>query len=94
MPWWWWIVAIALVVASRPIEARLWRAGRLSDRAVAILLLSRLPLIALLVIVSQGAPPAVGLFLLGISVVPGLLAYRWVLALVRGQHAQAADPRA
>jgi hypothetical protein len=93
MPWWWWIVAIALLMASRPIEARLWRSGRLSDRAVTILLLSRLPLIALLVIVSQRPPPAVGVFLLGISVVPGMLAYRWLLALVREQHQQASRPQ-
>ena len=41
------IIAIA-AIASRPIEARLWRAGRLSDRATAILFLGRFPVLCFL----------------------------------------------
>lgn len=84
--WWAWIVALVLFVASRPIEVRLWRAGRLSDRAVSILLLSRIPLVSLTVLVAQGAPLSLGLLVMGVSVLPMLLGYGRVLRLVREQH--------
>jgi hypothetical protein len=88
MPPWAWIVVLVLLVASRPIEARLWRAGRLSDQAVTILLLSRLPLLALIAVVAQGASLPIGVFILGISLLPLLIGYRWLHRVVRDQRLQ------
>jgi hypothetical protein len=88
MPWWWWIVAIAVLLASRPIEVRLWRAGRISDRTVTILVLSRFPLVTLVAILAEGMTTALGFILLGVSLLPALMAYRWLLGVVREQHQQ------
>ena len=86
MPTWGWVVVVVIAIASRPIEVRLWRAGRISDRALAILLLARFPLLTLFAVVAQGIFDALGLLLLGISLLPGLLAYRWLLGMVREQR--------
>jgi hypothetical protein len=42
-----WLVAILLItyLAAPFVEFRLWRAGKLSDRAATVLLLARLPLL-------------------------------------------------
>jgi hypothetical protein len=85
MPSWAWIVVLVLLVASRPIEVRLWRAGRLSDQAVTIRLLTCLPLVSLIAIVAQGVYLPLAVLVLWISLLPGLLGYRWLLRIVREQ---------
>lgn len=91
MPVWLWIVIFVAALASRPIEVRMWRAGRLSDRALTLLLVGRLPLLALVFAVAEGASVGLGLLLVGISVIPGALMYRHVFNLVRTQKAAPSD---
>lgn len=79
------ILIIVVAVASRPIEVRLWRAGRLSDRTLTLLLLGRLPVVAGLFAVLTGGLTLVTLFVIAISLLPSLLFYRFVLDLVREQ---------
>lgn len=89
-------VLIALVIAaavlSRPIEARLWRAGRLSDRTTALLGLGRFPLVCCLFALLSGAslPLVVGVTL--IAVLPGALFYRFTLDLLREQGRERGRP--
>jgi hypothetical protein len=79
------VVVIILAVASRPIEARLWRAGRLSDRTTAILLLARFPVLCFLLAVIGGAslPFVIGITALT-SIAPALF-YGFMLRLLREQ---------
>jgi hypothetical protein len=58
MPLWLVVALLVVFVASRPVEARLWRAGRLSDRTTTVLMLGRMPALALVVCVAQGASSA------------------------------------
>lgn len=53
------IVAIVIIAAlvSRPLEARLWRAGRLSDRTTALLMLGRFPILIFVFGLILGVPP-------------------------------------
>ena len=93
MPAWAWVVVLVLLVASRPIEVRLWRAGRLSDEALTILLLSRFPIVSLIAIAAESVTPPLSLLILGISVLPLVVGYRWVLRIVREQHREIAASR-
>jgi len=79
------VLLIAAAVVSRPIEARLWRAGRLSDRTTALLLIGRFPvLICLFAIIDGASPPIVaGITLVGL--VPAAMFYRFTLDLLREQ---------
>ena len=69
------IAVLALLVfaliATRPLEEGRWRAGRLSDRASARLLVARLPLFALAWALVVGLPPlacaGMGLIALGLA---------------------------
>jgi hypothetical protein len=81
------IAVLILFVASRPLETRMWRAGRLSDRALAIAILVRFPLLGLAFGVLSGAslPAIVGL--VGLMSIPGFLLYRWTLGRIREAHA-------
>jgi peptidoglycan/LPS O-acetylase OafA/YrhL len=76
---------VVAAVLSRPIEARLWRAGRLSDRTTTILLLGRFPVICFVGSLISGAawPLVVGITMLGL--LPSALFYRFVLDLLREQ---------
>lgn len=83
------VVVIAVAVITRPVEARLWRMGRLSDEVTATLLLARFPVVCFLFGLIQGAPP---LLLLGITIVtllPVALFYRFILDLLREQAREA-----
>jgi hypothetical protein len=83
-----WIGAVLLIatLASRPIEVRLWRAGRISDRALTILLLARLPVVSLVAgVLAGGSLPIVGLIVCATALGP-VLAYRHFLGIVREQH--------
>lgn len=83
MDWWLVILIIAIAVVSRPIEARLWRAGRLSDQHLALLLIGRFPALVGLLAVFAGASLPVIVFLVAISLLPGLFLYRFALGVVQ-----------
>jgi len=67
------------IVLTRPYEERLWRAGRVSDRASALLILARLPVLAMAfgLITGRPWPEAValtaGALLLACALYPFLL---------------------
>jgi hypothetical protein len=81
------LIALVIIAAvlSRPMEARLWRAGKLSDRTTAILLLGRFPVLCFVFALIGGAslPFIVGITALG-ALLPALL-YRFTLDLLREQ---------
>lgn len=85
METWATLLVIVVALAGRPIEVRLWRAGRLSDRTVTLLLLGRFPLVGGLVAALSGGSFAMILLLVAIAVLPGVLLYRWMLDIVREQ---------
>jgi hypothetical protein len=76
---------IAAAVISRPVEVRLWRAGRLSDRTTALLLVGRFPVVVGLYAIIDGAslPFIAGITLMGL--VPAVLFYRFALDLLGEQ---------
>jgi hypothetical protein len=78
------LLMVAAVI-SRPIEARLWRAGHLSDRSATILLLGRFPVFCCLGALILGAdlPFVAGVTMLGL--LPSALLYRFILDLLREQ---------
>jgi hypothetical protein len=78
------IIVIA-AVASRPIEARLWRGGRLSDRAAAVLLLGRFPVLCFLFGLMAGASLPLLIGITAVGMVPSALFYRRTLGLLRDQ---------
>ncbi len=88
MPTWLTPLVIVLAVASRPIESRLWRAGRISDRTLALLLLGRFPLFVVLVALTAGGPSPFLLVLIVISLLPGLVFYRSMLSQIRASAAE------
>lgn len=91
MPTWLGRVILVLLVASRPIEVRLWRAGRISDRTVTILLLGRIPVVVGIAALATGGLTTLTAALIAISLLPPLLFYRYTLAIVREQSAQRGD---
>ena len=76
-------LVIAAAVASRPIEARLWRAGRLSDRTATIMLLGRFPVLCFLFGLITGASLAVVVGITAVALCPAALLYRFILGLLR-----------
>jgi hypothetical protein len=88
MPWWLTVALLVLFVASRPIEARLWRAGRLSDRATTLLLLGRMPAMVLFVSLVQGGSLWLTLLLLLGTLLPAALFYRFVMNLLAEQRVE------
>jgi hypothetical protein len=88
MPWWLTLALLVLFVASRPIEARLWRAGRLSDRTTTLLVLGRMPALVLVVSLVQGGSLGLTLLLLLASLLPAALFYRFFMNLLAEQRAE------
>lgn len=82
---WWMALAIIAAVVSRPIEVRLWRAGRLSDRVVTLLLLGRFPVLVTLFAVLSSAPLPLAVFVVAISLVPVVACYPVAIRFVREQ---------
>jgi prepilin signal peptidase PulO-like enzyme (type II secretory pathway) len=76
---------MVLAVVSRLVEVRLWRAGRLSDRTTAVMLLARFPIVSLLagVIFGASVPAIAGLTI--VALLPAILFYRFVLDLLRDE---------
>ncbi len=85
------IVGIVLAVATRPIESRLWLAGRISDRTLAILIVGRPAALCLVFGILGGSSwPFIALFTI-LGAVPGLLMYRFVRKTIR-QAAEKGNP--
>ena len=76
-------LVIAAAVISRPIEMRLWRAGRISDRTLAIVGLARFPIIAFLFGLILGASIPLLILITAVAIVPGLMFYRFMLDFIR-----------
>ena len=85
------LLIVAIAVASRPIETRAWRAGRLSDRALTLLIVGRFPLLVGLIALLTGASLPLALFAVAVSLVSGLFLYRFALGLVQDSSARRAD---
>jgi len=82
------IVVIVIAVASRPIETRLWRAGRISDRTLAVLIVGRFPVLTTVFAALAGASlPFLAVYTV-VGAIPGLLMYRFVLDLIRQQSSE------
>lgn len=83
------LIALVIVAAvlSRPVEARLWRAGKLSDRTTAILLLGRFPAVVFSFAVIIGRAPLLVLAVTALAVIPPLLFYRFTFGLLHEQKA-------
>jgi hypothetical protein len=85
-----WLVAILLVayLAAPVVELRLWRAGRLSDRAVTALLLARFPVLFGVMWLASGAHlETLAIVVLGVIIVWKLF-YGWLLSAVRDKRAE------
>jgi hypothetical protein len=81
------VVVIVVAVITRPVEARLWRAGKLSDRTTAILLLGRFGVVVFLFAVIGGGAPLFVLAITALATLPALAFYRFTLGLLREQKA-------
>jgi hypothetical protein len=90
MPFWVPVLILVAAVASRPIEAHLWRAGRLSDRTTTLLLLGRMPMLALAFSILYGGNLPLTLFLLAVALLPMALGYRFIMNLLAEQQKEAA----
>ena len=86
------LVVALLAVCTLPIAARLWRAGRVSDRAMTLVVVSLAPLSCLLYALLTGASPVV-LGLTALVALPGVLLYRTLLDLIREQGDQIRSAR-
>ncbi len=86
-----WLLIVVLAVASRPIEIRLWRAGRLSDRSLTLLVLGRSPIFMTIVAIGAGLSLPVSLLLVAASLIPLMTMYRYVLGIVQ-EHSRARHP--
>jgi hypothetical protein len=81
------LVALLILAAalSRPIEVRLWRAGRLSDRTATLLLLGRLPVMVFLFGLIQGYVLTFTLAATALALVVPAFIYRFALTFLREQ---------
>jgi hypothetical protein len=64
----------------------MWRAGRLSDRGLALLLLGRFPIVVGLFAVLSGGPVALTVLVIAISLVPAVVFYPIVLGFISNQR--------
>jgi hypothetical protein len=87
------VLAILAAVISRPVEVRLWRAGRLSDRTTAVLLVGRFPVLAFLFAILVGGEPLFVIAITALATLPALAFYRFVLGQLREQRAASLSPR-
>lgn len=83
-----WLTLLVVIVAviSRRVEIRLWRAGRLSDRATALLLIGRFPVVVFLFGVLLGMQAPVLLALTAMTALGPVLFYRYTLQLLQDQR--------
>jgi uncharacterized membrane protein YfcA len=67
-------ILVVLLLATRPLEERWWRAGRISSRTAAILIVARLPVLAIGTSVASGRDaPMTALFGAGAAVLAAAL---------------------
>ena len=85
METWLTVIVIVVAVASRPVEVRLWRAGRLSDRTLTLLLVGRFPVLVGFFAALSSDSLLVTLFVISISLLPGLFLYRFTLGFIQEQ---------
>ena len=76
------------LIASRPFEEGRWRDGRLSDRGAAILVVGRLPFLALGFALITRREPAVMLGMTAIALALAALLYPLVVGRLRRTAAQ------
>lgn len=77
------VMLVFALIATRLVEERRWRAGRMTDRTAALLVVARLPVLILGFGLIAGRPAGETLLLTAIAAgVAGLL-YRRVLARLR-----------
>jgi hypothetical protein len=89
-----WLIVLLLVVylASPPLELRLWRMGRVSDRVLSALLLARIPLLLAGLSIILGRSPDL-LLVAGVILVIAVN-YRWLHRVVseRGRELRTTPP--
>lgn len=78
------------IVATRPTEERRWRAGRLTDRMAAMLVVGRLPVLALGFVLITSPPLEVTVALALVSF--GIAALLFPLLVRRLRRGRRADP--
>ena len=71
------------MVATRPFEEGRWRAGRISDRTSALLVLGRLPVLLGGFALIAGLPLPVAAAAMLVALLPGALLYPWVVGRLR-----------
>ena len=76
------LLVFAMVV-TRPFEEGRWRAGRISDRASALLVVARLPILVLGFALITERTPAVTVLMTGIAVVVAALVFPLVAGRLR-----------
>lgn len=81
------LIAIVIFSAtiSRPIEVQLWRMGRLSDRATALLLVGRFPVVAFLFGLIFGGSPPRTIILTLLAMLPAVFFYHLVLNVLHDE---------
>jgi hypothetical protein len=93
MDLWLVILVVAIGVASRPIVGRLWRTGRLSDRSLSWILVGRFPVLVGLIAIVWGASLPIGLFAVAVSLLSGLILYRFMQGMAQDRAAEREDLR-
>ncbi len=79
---------IFALVATRPLEERRWRSGRISDRQAAILVVGRLPVLVVGFVVITGRDPLTLLGATAVSVAVAALLYPFVVGRLRREAAR------
>jgi hypothetical protein len=94
MPTWLVVVLVLVYLAAPAVELRLWRAGRLSDRAVAVLLPARFPVLLGVMWLAWGVHPDTLVIVVPAMLVIWMLAYRWLVSGLRDKARSWTQPGA
>jgi hypothetical protein len=86
MDTWLLIPVLVIYVGSTPLEAHLWRNGRLSDRALALLVVGRFPILVAACAILVGTSPAFAIVVVPVALLPGFFLYRYVLEAISNEH--------
>jgi hypothetical protein len=90
-----WLVGILLIayLAAPIVELRLWRAGRLSNRAVAVLLPARMPVVFGVSWLTWGVRIDTFVIVGLVMLIMSRLAYGWLLSDLRDRRNQLSSVR-